>query len=130
MALVRILPNRIKAIEAVNLASELLEQARIYFEEGNYEECMNRSRDAVRVASSALLFGDGFVASTFEDTLEYIKTRYPAKFPINDWMRLENVSIIDGIKYLLLSREKKKEEARYALTTAERVVGAVIEIFG
>jgi len=82
-------PDFASAVLALDLASNMLDQAKEKFERGDFAGSMEDSRNAVRVATSAILFKDGFVSDSFESTLNHLLKNYPGAFPLEEWRKLE-----------------------------------------
>ena len=125
-------PDIPSAMFAIDAASAILNAAREKFSHKNYKEAFQESKDAIRMASSALLIRDGYVASTFEATIMYIADRYQDRLPVDEWQHLESVLTGDGPGLLnlilrLTGKNKKtgEEEASQALTIAERFLVSV-----
>jgi uncharacterized protein (UPF0332 family) len=113
--LVKINPDPSRAISAVMVAEELLESAKEKFRERKRDEALEDVKNAIRMASSAMLYYDGYVARTLDTTCYYLQNHYPEKFPTNEWRIIEvgtktGVRIIDTVLDKL--GLKKKEESR------------------
>ncbi|HSB47699.1 MAG TPA: hypothetical protein VLD37_06830 [Candidatus Bilamarchaeum sp.] len=123
-------PDYASALIALNAATDLLESAREKMTHDDLPGALENSRDAIRLASSALLFRDGYVAGSLEDTASYLSKRYPGVFPLADWDTLEVAASGRVTLYkLLLSamgkiKKDAREEAGRALTTAEAFISS------
>ncbi len=82
-------PDRIRAIEAMEAADSLLFSSNVSMEREDYACSFEESRNAIRVAASAMLFKDGYVAKTLESTIDYLEKGYPDIFPCSDWTIIE-----------------------------------------
>ncbi len=131
--LLKIDPEPSKAIYAVGVAEELIGSAREKADSGKYEDAMEDIKNAIRVASSALLYNDGYVANTLDTTCYYLQNHYPKKFPVKEWKIIEigtktGVKLVDTILEKLgfgKKQEARKREAERALAIAEVFVQSV-----
>ena len=82
-------PDYASAMVALTAASDLLALARDKLAHDDIEGAIESSRDAIRLASSAILYRDGYVSGSLEDTEDYISKKYPGVFPVGDWDRIE-----------------------------------------
>jgi uncharacterized protein (UPF0332 family) len=124
--IVRITPDSGSAIFALGLASEAIERARERFFRGDYRRSLEESRNAMRLASSALLFRDGYVSDSLEATIYYMLQHYPGSFPLDSWVSIERIPTGEtpGLYYMVLGalgRLKKagEEEAKIGIAAAE-----------
>jgi len=99
------------AVLALDLASSLLDVARERFLQGDYHGSLEQSRDAIRVASSAILFKDGYVSASFESTLNYFLKNYPGAFPLDEWRELETAYTEYGLFSMIMKALKKEKKA-------------------
>ncbi len=123
--LIRREPDTASAILALQLAAESLGEARARFSRRDYTAALELSRNAMRLASSALLFRDGCVCPTLESASSYLAWRYPGSFPLDEWERLESIPIEDspGLYNMILSalgklKKAGEQEATDALSAA------------
>ena len=121
--LIRIDPDVSSAVNAIQMASEMLNLANEKM--GNKDFCgsFNEAKNAIRAAASAPLFRDGCVAQTFEATVSYLENAYPKRFPIKDWELIERTVSGEGTGLLnmiirSLGKDAGEKEARFALHTA------------
>jgi len=128
-------PDTTGARFAANAALDLLAMARERLDNRDYVEAFRGSKDAIRMASSALLLNDGYVASTFEATLRCIEERHSGQLPIDEWQYLENMLTGEGPGLLNLivrlagkNMKTGKHEASQAIAIAERFVASVMAI--
>jgi hypothetical protein len=123
-------PDYASALIALNAASDLLESARERMGHEDPQGALENSRDAIRLASSAILFRDGYVAGSLEDTANYISKRYPGVFPLSDWDVIEVAASghVSLYKLLLLAmgkiKKNDKDDASKAITTAEAFIAS------
>lgn len=121
-------PDYGSAIVAISAASDLLALAREKLAREDAEGAMEGSRDAIRLASSAILFRDGYVSGSLEDTADYIAKKYPGLFPIEGWERIEIASSPRVTLYKMflsaMGKIKKpgRESAEEAIITAETFI--------
>ncbi|MBU0532749.1 HEPN domain-containing protein [Candidatus Micrarchaeota archaeon] len=130
-ALARTVPNFDGAILATTLASDILNSARENFKQKIYDTAFEESKNSIRAAASALLIADGYIASTFESTYDYLLERYP-DLPLSNWEMIENWNT-RGLFYMLLKSMgiiKTKQQAKEAITTAEEFLASVGSIIG
>ncbi len=114
--LLKIKPEPSKAIYAVGAAEEFLESAKAKFKSGEREEALEDVKNAIRIASSAILYYDGYVAGTLDTTCYYLQNHYPKRFPTDEWRIIEigtktGVRLVDAVLEKL-GLEKKKEEMK------------------
>jgi hypothetical protein len=118
-------PDIARAMYAIDLASELLDSAREKYGKEDFRGAFEDCRNAMRLASSAVLFRDGFVSDSLEATASYLLQRYPGIFPVEEWYRMEESAFEGGygLYYLLLKaagkvRKTGEQEAAEALSVA------------
>ncbi len=131
-------PNTMGATFAIGAALDMLNSARERFEHREYKQSFAESKDAIRMAASALLLRDGYVASTMEATVNYLSEKYPDKLPVEEWQDMENFLTGNGhgllnllLKLLGKQRETSEEEARAVLAIAEKfllAIGRIVEL--
>lgn len=136
--MVRKSPDMARAMFAMDAALEIFDAAREKFNYGRYGEAFQESKGAIRMASSALLLRDGYVASTFEATAKYIADKYDDLLPVDEWWHIESMPNGDGPGILNLiirlagkNKETGEGKAGRALEIAERfleLVRALIEL--
>lgn len=122
----KIEPDKTSALFALDLASEALLSARERFFRGEYRVSLEESRNAMRLASSALMFRDGYVGGSLDAAVFYISRRYPGMFPVEAWESVERIPVEDtpGLYNMVLSalgrlRKAGEKEARDAIVIAE-----------
>jgi hypothetical protein len=120
-----IAPDLQSAINALGLASGMLILAEDCFAKEDYPAAFEHSRNAIRMASSALLFRDGIMSDSLEATAAHLLKRYPGVFPIDGWEQLEAIPLADspGLYNMLLSlmgklKKTGEQEAREAILVA------------
>ncbi len=125
----RISPNRAGALIALQSASDLLLLAREHFSHRDFRGALQESRNAIRLASSAVLFSDGVVSGNLESTLAYLSERHPGALPTEEWHRLEEAPDEDspglyGMLMAAMGKLKKtgRQEAKDAITLAESFI--------
>jgi uncharacterized protein (UPF0332 family) len=82
-------PNPVGAVMALDAAADLLASAADKLAMGDYEGAFSDARNSMRLASSALLLRDGYVAVTLEATVSYLEERYTGMVPMESWMEME-----------------------------------------
>jgi hypothetical protein len=113
---------------AMALAGDLLSAAKERYSSGDLQSALEGSRDAIRVASSAILFRDGYITDDFDKTVRYLSRRYDGLFPLRDWERVEMTYLGEGGVYNMLlrmmgmRRRSDSEMVRAALDVAERFI--------
>lgn len=119
-------PDFATALLASNLASEMLNSAREKYSKKTYDDTIIESRNAIRAAASAVLISDGYVASTFEATMKYLKRYYHTALPLDEWTEVEKNPVNEnkGVMYVILKllgriKETDKKQAEKALMAAE-----------
>ncbi len=127
----RLAPDHASALFALDAAAGLLALAHNHMQRGEFKSSLVESRNAIRMASSALLFRDGIVADSLDTALQYLLRKYPGLLPLEGWQRLESLPDEDAPRLynLLLSamgRLKKtgEQEAKEALGIAELFIGS------
>jgi hypothetical protein len=127
-------PDRASAMFALRVASEHLGSASEFFSKKKFHLAFETSRNAIRIASSALMLRDGYISDTFEGTAGYLLDRYPGTFPVHSWGKLEMIQTeASGGLYLMilsfLGKLKKagEQDARDALAAAKIFVGSARE---
>lgn len=126
-------PDVETAFRALEAAAEMVAMASEKLEKKDYPGAFDQSRDAVRVAASALLFKDGRIAQTLEATSGYIDRRYPERFRLKDWHWMEKTVSGDGPGLLnMLIRAMGKgageREARRAVDIATEFLANIREL--
>ena len=116
-------PDYSSAVNAINMASEILNLASEKMTRKDYIGSFNESKNAIRIAASAPLFKDGCIAQTFEATVSYLNERYPNRFPLKEWESVENKVTGEGSGLLnilirSLGKHAGEKEAKHALDTA------------
>ena len=127
MAIKTTKPDIYSAMFALNTGFDLLKSARDKFDLRSYIEAFDLARDSIRMASSAVLFKDGYISDNFEDTKAYMIRNYPGSYPMTDWQKIEVESIQEkgGMLGILLEAFEKiqkgeEKKAKHALVSAER----------
>jgi HEPN domain-containing protein len=124
-------PDMASAVFAIQSASELLNSARMKLSHKSYQDAFRDSKSAIQMASSALLFRDGYIASTLEASVLYLTERYPGRLPVEEWHRLENILSGEGPGLLNLilrltgkGRQTSEKEASHAVGIAQKFLDA------
>jgi len=119
-------PDRASAQNALRLASDLLSISRERFAEGDYPGAFEQSRNAIRMASAALLFKEGYLSDSLDATTAFLLKRYPGVFPVQEWLGLESMPAegAPGLYNMILSAMGKikktgAQEAKEAILVAE-----------
>ncbi|MBD3209772.1 hypothetical protein GF318_00125 [Candidatus Micrarchaeota archaeon] len=130
-------PDYAGAILAVHLASELLVSARQKFDDAQYDESVAESGDSIRASASALLLRDGFVASSFRATCDYLFLHYPGMLCLDAWGKTEEIrsNAVNGIirtilKIMGIIKPITKKEAEMVMQSAEDFLVSVEELLG
>jgi|GEM_PF-2893068 len=128
----RIEPEAGRAIYALSVAMELLESAQQKAAESGFEDAIILSRDSMRLASSALLFEDGYVATSLDSSCGYLKRRYGDSIPIAEWVAVEGMASgrpADSIlRIFSRSKGSAEQDAKKALESAGKFIGAASAI--
>jgi len=128
---VKIDPEPLKAILAVETAQNLLEVAKDEINERKYDDSYEDAKNAIRMASAAIMYADGYVAKTMEGAYEYFEKKRGDKELVKEWRDVEikspeNRGFVDRLLEALRFKKKKESEedtkARKALTLAENFV--------
>ena len=121
-------PEPERAIYALSVAAALLEEAKIQSEETASVETIIKARDSMRIACSAILFKDGYIAPDFDSSFSYLRSKYGEKVPLNEWKDIEQMakaSPLDRITNLLgLAKDQGHKNAKKALESAGRFLEA------
>lgn len=128
--LVSEIADPIKVYETINTAEEFLKNSMFSFQKGDYPSSFEDSRNALRLAASALLFKNGLIGKTLEATINHIESKYPDIFPCKEWVIIEKTISGFGpgmfnILILALNKGADKEKAQFAYSTAEKFVKLV-----
>ena len=126
--IIKINPEPSRAIFAVETAAHLIEAAKTELENRRYEEAYEDAKNAIRMASAAMMYNDGYVANNIEGAYEYMDKKYGEKVMVKEWKTVEvrspeNRGIIDRLLEMLRLKKRKEDEmeidARKALHVAE-----------
>ena len=78
----------------------------------------------MRIASSAILFRDGFIAPDLESSCSYLKKKYGGSFPLNEWKEVEAISNTSPLDRLVevfgLGKDRLEKNAKKALDAANK----------
>lgn len=85
-------PSRENALFALAVAADFLASAREKFEARNHEGALSDCKSCMRMAASALLYEDGYIAGSLETTIYYLEKRYAGMFPLEDWRIVERIN--------------------------------------
>lgn len=138
----RIEPSRENALFALTVAADLLISAREKLKSLDFYGAINDANGCMRMAASALLYNDGYVAGSLESTIYYIHKNYEGMFPIEDWKIAEKIGegprggLVDAL-IKKIKKEKSSGEtfgdyesnAKTAVLTADKFVSTVRYIF-
>jgi hypothetical protein len=121
-------PEPERAIYALSIAVQLLDEAKEQAEESVYEQTIIKARDSMRIACSAILFKDGYIAGDFDSSCNYLTKKYGEKIPINEWKRVEQIAKGNPIEkisaFLGLGKNKQQENAKKAIELARAFIKA------
>jgi hypothetical protein len=124
-------PDRAGAAGALSLASRMLALSIERLEAGDYAGSVGESRNAIRLASSAMLMCDGVVVGSLEATAEYLARNHPGVFLVEEWVALEQAAAVEtpGLYNMLLTAMGKvkktgEQEAKEAMRVAEAFVSS------
>jgi len=124
-------PDLASAYVAMDVATEMLNSAIDKYHHKTYGEAFIESRNSVRIAASALLLKDGFIASTFDATIRYLEPRYSNVLPLDSWSEIESIKAEgEGIIYLFLKligkiKKPNRQQAKKAIITAEQFLNSL-----
>jgi hypothetical protein len=128
----RVEPEAGRAIYALSVAAELYESAEQKVAESSFEDSIGLSRDCMRLASSALLFQDGYIATDLDSSCGYLKKRYGGALPVTEWVAVEGMASERPADRILgiFGRGKgiPEQNAKKALESAKRFLDAASEI--
>ncbi len=123
---IRMTPEPSRAVFAVETATNFLETARTELERGLYEDAYEDAKNAIRMAVTAMMYNDGYVAKTIESAFEYIEKKHGKPELVREWRRIEinapsNRGIIEKIVQFFgfKKSEELKEEVIKTLSVAE-----------
>ena len=126
---VKIKPEPSKAIFALETAFGLLEVAKGEMENKQHEDAYEDSKNAMRMASAAIMYNDGYFASTIDGTYEYVEKKYGESGLVKEWKIVEekspeNRGFVNKLLEALGLRKRKDMEtdARRAFSVAETFV--------
>jgi len=121
-------PEPERAIYALSVAAQLLEEAKVQAEGSPSEETIIMARDSMRIACSAILFKDGYIAPDFDSSVTYLASKYGEKVPLAEWKTIEQMakgSPLGKIAgFLGLGKGQAQENAMKALEAAGRFLEA------
>src|SRR4030095_7106726 len=106
-------PDLASALYAMDLALEMLQSAKEKLSKEDYRGAFDASKNAVRLASSAVMFRDGYVSDNLESTAAYLLQKYPGDFPVEEWHKLEEMTIEGGygLYYMIMKAMGKVKKA-------------------
>lgn len=117
-----------RAIYALSIAAELLQSAQDNASDSSFEEAIIQSRDSIRMASSAILFKDGFVATDLESSCTYLKKKYSKAIPVDEWRHVETLANSGPFDRLVglfgIGKGRLEKNAKEALEAANRFLSA------
>lgn len=129
-------PDPQGAMVALATAAGLLESAQSGFARRDYDSSFTDARDSIRLASSAILMRDGYVATSLDATTYYLDGRYAGMLPLDSWTEMEtSFSGEAGMTSLLLralgkNKKPDKENTEQALAVAGSFLTSVKSILG
>ncbi|MFH0737643.1 MAG: hypothetical protein V1827_03750 [Candidatus Micrarchaeota archaeon] len=89
-------PDPAGAIFALKIAAEHLSSASASFSSKEFHIAFESSKNAIRLASSAVMARDGYISGTLDGTIGYLLQRYPGAFPLERWEHVESLRIDSG----------------------------------
>ncbi len=142
MDLVRFEPSKENSLFALAMAADLLVSAKERFEDQDFNGTLSDSKNSIRLAVSAVLYNDGYMAGSLETSIYYIEKNYAGMFPTSDWKVIEKISAEEkgGLfeafsKALGIGKEKGSAygslevNAKRSLEVAENFILAVRHLF-
>ncbi|NYZ73968.1 hypothetical protein H0O00_02410 [Candidatus Micrarchaeota archaeon] len=130
--IVSIEPDLAGAVFAVHLASQMLDKAREDFSRKDYSGALEESRNAMRMASSAIMLKNGHLTGSLDSTIAYLSSSYPGRFPLRSWYVAETTTIAKGgglygalIKAIGRTTRNLEQEASDAINAADRFLDAI-----
>jgi hypothetical protein len=121
-------PEPERAIYALTIAAQLLEEAKDQAEESVFEQTIIKARDSMRIACSAILFKDGFIAPDLDSSCNYLRKKYGERIPINEWKHVEQIAKGNPIEkissFLGFGKNTQQENAKKALEVAGKFLDA------
>jgi len=128
-------PDTVGAMLAIDAASGILASAKERLAHDDFEEAFLEAKHAMRMASSALLIKDGFLATSLDATVHYISDKYPDMVPVEQWREMESRITGEGPGLLNLvirlsgkTRKAGEADARSAVLLAGRFIACVNRI--
>ncbi len=97
-------PAPASASYAADLAESVLAEAKQAFSSGDYTLALAHSKDAIRLASSAVMLRDGYITDDFDKTVVYLSRRYGPAFPTRGWEKVEMTYLGGGGLYNAILR--------------------------
>ncbi|MFH1221580.1 MAG: hypothetical protein V1492_00680 [Candidatus Micrarchaeota archaeon] len=85
---VRTHPEPYKAVYALETAKEFIKNAEEDMLRNDYNSAYGNSLHAMRMASSAVMFLDGYIAQTLDSATYYLKEKY-VQLPADEWRQIE-----------------------------------------
>lgn len=117
-----------RAIYAISIAHDLLLSAQENASKSSFEEAIIESRDSMRIASSAILFRDGYIANDLESSCAYLKKKYGEVMPVDEWRLVEGMVRSGPIDQLVsklgFGKTNREDQAKKAINAADRFVSA------
>ncbi len=123
-------PDPSSASYAADLAESVLLEAKDAFALGDYNLALSQAKDAIRLASSAVMFRDGYITDDFDKTVVYLSKRYGPAFPIKGWEKVEMTYLGGGGLYNAILRAlgrkvlSDQELVSEAISVAETFIAA------
>jgi len=124
-----------RAFYAIITAAGILLEAKQKADESKFDEALALSRDSMRMASSAVLFRDGFVAADLGSSLAYLAKNYGDRIPVAEWKAVESLSkssVVDriGAIFGLSDRTQLEKNVNLAIESADKFIGAAGDVLG
>jgi uncharacterized protein (UPF0332 family) len=117
-----------RAVYALSVAMELIRSAEDEASRSQYRDSVDSARNSMRMAASALLFRDGYVATDLETSCSYLRRHYADIVPVDDWVAVEAMAHPKPFEQLgaifSMAKSKPHDTAIRALEAAGRFVQA------
>lgn len=125
-------PDTVGAMLAIDAALGILASAKERLGRDDYGEAFLEAKHAMRMASSALLIRDGYLAASLDATVLYISDKYPDRVPVEQWREIESRVTGEGpgllnlvIRLMGKVKEPDEADARSAVMLAGRFIASV-----
>ncbi len=131
LEIVKTAPDNERARYSLDMADGFLFSAKEKLSNKDYGSSIEDARNAICLASAAIMFKDGYISSTFEGTLSYLSQHYPGKLPLDEWNKVEFTIISRGGVYDLLNtivKKTREQQSKKAFETASIFVNVTRQI--